>query len=231
MKVQFRAAKGSGRLTSTPYYIGTPQHERTMSKKETYEYCADKTGYKPTAVKAVFLGVKKYIRENAGKGNITYIDGVTSIRNFVRGAFEGLTGPWVKGKNCLMVGSVEMDPFKTLLADVVPVNRTDGAKPVINTVLDEATMEYGVITGTDLFSIAGADLGPDSEKADEYVCFENGKGVEVAKAEITYSDLQNVKAKLATALEPGEYTLVVYTRSGMGDEYGVKKVTRKVTVK
>ena len=40
----------------------------------------------------------------------------------------------------------------------------------------------------------------------------------------------NVKAKLAAALEPGEYMLKVYTRSGMGEEFGVKCATRKVTI-
>ena len=90
-------------------------------------------------------------------------------------------------------------PFKTVLAAVIPVNKTEGAKPAINTVLDETTLVYDVITGTDVFSIAG-------------------------------SDLQNVKAQLAAALEPGEYTLKVYTRSGLGDQYGVHVATRKVQV-
>ena len=57
----------------------------------------------------------------------------------------------------------------------------------------------------------------------------NARGVET-KAEITFSDLQNVKARLAAALEPGEYTLKVYTRSGLGDQYGVHVATRKVQV-
>ena len=136
----------------------------------------------------------------------------------------------MRGVNSLVVAAVELDPFKSVLAGIVPSNNTDGANPVINTVLDETTREYGVITGTDVFSIAGADLAPDSEKEDEYVCLTDGDGVE-HKAEITYSDLQNVKAKFDVALPAGEYTLCVSTRSGMGDEFGVKKATRKVTVK
>lgn len=80
---------------------------------------ADRTGYKPTAVKSVFLALREYLRENVVRGNITYVDGISSVRNYVRGAFEGLSGPWVKGKNYLMVESVEMDPFKTLLAGVI----------------------------------------------------------------------------------------------------------------
>ena len=230
MNVPFVTSKGSNRLTSTAYYIGLPKHERSMSKKETYALCAERTGYKPTAVKAVFLGLKAYLKSNAAMGNITYIDGIASVRNYCRGAFASLAGPWVKGVNYLVVEPVEMDPFKTLLAGVVPQNQTEGAKPVINTVLDETTREYGEITGTDVFSIAGADLGPDAEKEDEYVALTDKDGVE-HKAEIEYSDLQNVKAKMAAALPAGDYTLCVYTRSGMGDEFGVKKATRKVVVK
>ena len=44
-------------------------------------------------------------------------------------------------------------------------------------------------------------------------------GIET-KAEITFSDLQNVKAHLTAALPAGEYTMKVYTRSGLGDAFG-----------
>ena len=229
MTVKFITVKGPGGLAAEPFYLGIPQHERTTSKRETYEYCAERTGYKATAIRAVFMAAAEFIRENQRKGNITFIDGVASIRNYVRGAFDGLAGPWVKGRNVLMVNAVEMEPFKTLLAAIVPVNNTEGAKPAINTVLDDVTLVYDVITGTDTFSIAGADLAPDTTKDDEYVALVDVHGVET-KAEITFSDLQNVKAHLATALTPGEYTLKVYTRSGLGDAFGVRVASRKVTV-
>jgi hypothetical protein len=200
-----------------------------MSRRETYEYLAERTGYKATAIRAVFMAAAEFIRENQRKGNITYIDGVASIRNYVRGAFAGLSGPWVKGRNVLMVNAVEMEPFKTILVGVVPSNNTEGAKPVINTVLDETTLVYDVITGTDTFSIAGADLAPDTTKEDEYVALVDVHGIET-KAEITFSDLQNVKAHLASSLLAGEYTLKVYARSGLGDQFGVHVASRKITV-
>ena len=229
MTVKYITVKGPDRLAREPFYMGVPQHERTLSRREFYDLVAERTGYRPTAVKAVFMALAEYIRENQRKGNITFINGVASIRNYVRGAFAGLAGPWVKGVNYLSVKAVEMDPFKTLLGAIVPTNKTEGAKPVINTVLDETTLVYDVITGTDGFSIAGADLAPDPTKPDEYVAFADAHGVET-KAEITFSDLQNVKAHLASALAPGEYTLKVYTRSGLGDAFGVRVATRKVVV-
>ena len=229
MTVKFMTVKGSENLGRAPFYVGIPQHERTMSRREAYEHIAAATGYTPTAVRAVFMAAAEYVRENQRRGNITYLDGVASIRNYVRGAFEGLAGPWVKGRNVLMVKAVEMEPFKSILAAVVPLNRTEGAKPAINTVLDETTLVYDVITGTDVFSIAGADLAPDTTKGDEYVALASAQGVET-KAEITFSDLQNVKAQLASALPAGEYTLKVYTRSGLGDEFGVHVASRKAVV-
>ncbi len=229
MTVKFITIKGQGDIARAPFYMGVVQHERTLSAQEAYELCASHTGYRATAVRAVFMAVAEYIRENQRRGNITFIDGVASIRNYVKGAFEGLSGPWVKGVNYISVNAVEMDPFKTVLAAVVPTNRTEGAKPAINTVLDETTLVYDVITGTDPFSIAGADLAPDPTKDDEFVAFAGRDGQET-KAEIDFSDLQNVKAHLASALPAGEYTLKVYTRSGLGDEFGVHVASRKVTV-
>ena len=229
MTVKFITVKGSENLGRSPFYVGLVQHDRTMSRRETYEYLAERTGNNATAIRAVFMAAAEFIRENQRKGNITYIDGVASIRNYVRGAFDGLAGPWVKGRNVLMVNAVEMEPFKSLLAAILPTNKTEGAKPTINTVLDETTLVYDVITGTDTFSIAGADLAPDTTKEDEYVALVDAHGIET-KAEITFSDLQNVKAHLASALLAGEYTLKVYTRSGLGDQFGVHVASRKVVV-
>ena len=229
MTVKFVTVKGSERLGRNPFYVGFVQHDRTLSPSETYELCARHTGYKATAIRAVFMALAEFIRENQRKGNITFLDGVASIRNYVKGAFEGLGGPWVKGRNYLSVQAVELEPFKTLLAGIVPLNNTEGAKPAINTVLDETTLVYDVITGTNGFSIAGADLAPDPTKPDEYVALMDVHGIET-KAEITFSDLQNVKAHLTTALPVGEYTMKVYTRSGLGDQFGVHVTTRKVAV-
>ena len=157
------------------------------------------------------------------------IDGIASVRNVVKGSFETIHGPWVPGVNMLVLNAFELDPFKSALAGYLPVNRTEGAKPVINTVFDETTRVYDEITGTDLFSIAGSDLAPDATKEDEYVALVSSAGVET-KAEIEFSDLQNVKARLASALPAGQYTLKVFTRSGFGEDFGVRVATKRVTV-
>ncbi|MBQ6102757.1 MAG: hypothetical protein IJL06_03710, partial [Kiritimatiellae bacterium] len=195
-----------------------------------YEYLSQQTGFKPAQLRAAFRGLAKALAANAARGTSSGIDGVASIRNVVKGSFETVPGPWTPGVNMLLVNAFELDPFKSALAGFVPVNRTEGARPVINTVFDEVMRVYDEITGTDLFSIAGNDLAPDATKEDEYVALADAHGAET-RCEIEFSDVQNVKARLASALPAGQYTLRVYTRSGFGDEFGVRVASRKVTVK
>ena len=45
--IKFITVKGNGDLAREPFYVGIPQHERTISARETYELCAKHTGYKP----------------------------------------------------------------------------------------------------------------------------------------------------------------------------------------
>ena len=229
MTPRFMTVKGAGTSAAAPYYIGHVQHDRAMSRREAYEYLSQQTGFRPAQLRAAFLGLAKALAANAARGNSSGIDGVASFRNVARGAFETVHGPWRPGVNMLVVNAFELDPFKSALSGFVPVNRTEGAKPVINTVFDETTRVYDEITGTDLFSIAGNDLAPDANAEDEYVALVNAQGVET-KCEIEFSDVQNVKARLASALPAGQYTLKVYTRSGFGGEFGVHVATRKVMV-
>lgn len=226
---QFITIRGSSGLTDKPYYIGLVQHEGTMTKPESYAYAASKIGYQPTAVSAAFLALAKALKVNADRGNISQLEGIASFRNMPKGSFDNITGPWVRGRNVLVVNVTTLDPFKSALAGVVPVNRTEGANPSISTVFDETTEVYGVITGTDTISVAGVDLAPDTTKDDEYVALVDQTGVET-KAVISSSTLTNVRFAMAVAPAPGEYTLKIYTRSGLGEDFGVRVATRKVTV-
>ena len=228
-KVNYHTVRGSSELAAAPYYVGLVQHERTMSRREAYDFFADRIGYRAAAIRGTFMAFRDLVRENAHRGNITHIDGVATVRNLCKGAFATQTGPWVRGVNSLLIAAQTIDPFKSVLVGVIPVNSTGGANPIINSVHDETTGEYDVITGTDLFSVAGSDLGPDTSKADEYVALISKTGQET-RCQVVYSDLGNVKAQLTSPLEAGEYTLVVNTTSGMGDGYGVHKATRRVKV-
>lgn len=224
---KFITVKSALSTADKPFYIGIVQHDRTMAARETYAYLAAKLGYTVTQIRATNKALAKVLKAHADKGNIAVIDGVASVRHVVRGAFESDVGPWVKGKNFIILNAYELDPFKSALAGVTPENKTGGANPKIDSVLEETTGEYDVLRRD--ISIAGTDLGPDTSKDDEYVCLVNKDGAET-RLTVTYSDLLLVSATLPDGMTPGAYTLKVYTRSGFGEEFGVKTATRKVRV-
>lgn len=103
-----------GTAAAKPAPIALPQHERTLSPRETYAYCEKKTGYPSTQIHAVFKALAEFLRENAQRGNISHIDDVASVRSYAKGAFETLYGPLIKGRNHLLVAAVEMDPFRSI---------------------------------------------------------------------------------------------------------------------
>lgn len=222
---------GVSSMTATPFYRGVLQCERIIPRKEAYKLLSGQLGLTATVLSIGFRGFSEALKEKVSASAACVIDGIGRVQPKVKGSFDFSHGPWVKGRNYLEIGVNELDPFKSTLAGVVPKNRTAGADPTINSVIDTVTGEFDVITGTDEFSFTGRDLAPDTDKDDEYVALADKNGVEVAKAPVSLSTLGNVVAALETAIDPGEYTLCCYTRSGMGAEFGVKCAKRKVTVK
>ena len=49
---RFITMRGNSTRTASPFYIGIPQHERIMSKREAYGHAAERTGYKATAIRS-----------------------------------------------------------------------------------------------------------------------------------------------------------------------------------
>ena len=61
MIVKFITMKGASGIAAAPYYVGFVQHDRTMSRRETYAYCAERTGFKAAAIRAVFMALAEFI--------------------------------------------------------------------------------------------------------------------------------------------------------------------------
>jgi|GEM_PF-6923286 len=227
---KFGTVAGQSTKATAPYYVGLVQHESTMSKKDTYEHLAEKLKFSSANIKAAFLGLGKVLKQNANKGNDAIMDSIAHFKIYAKGSVAGSTGPWVKGVNSLMIVPLEQDAFKNAMGDIIPQNVTEGLTPEITTVLDTVTGDYDVITGTDVVSIGGRNLGPDVTKTDEkaYVLFDDGTTIPLA---IQSSSLTQVTAKFETApTRTGKCKIVVATRCGLGEEFGVKTATRVVEI-
>ena len=228
---RFATVKGqSDALSTDPFYRGIPQCERVMSVNETLAYLNEKLGYETAKIRSTLTALGKVQLAYLNKGAFSVFDGVSAVKIACRGGFKNVDGPWEKGRNSLVAISVERDPYKSTFEGVTPENITEGLTPVINTVMDETTGEFDVLTGTDPFSVAGYNLAPDPDAEDEYVGLIDQDGT-LTKAAITHSDIGNVKAALTSAPAAGRYTLVVATRCGLGSEFAVVEARRKITVK
>ena len=231
MAFKFKTAKGSSMLTETPFNVGRIQNERIMPKKETYAFLVEEVGGKKADHAAAWKGLARAIMLNSEMGNAARIDGLGIFRNSCRGSFDGSSGPWVKGRNLIIVACNELNEFKNALADVIPVNNTQGDRPTITGILNLALDEYDVIRAGDSISMAGTNLAPDTEKPDEFVALYKGDAL-ITKANITKSELNTVEFVFeGVTLDPGDYKAVIYTRCGeAGDDVAVKSTSRNVKV-
>ena len=71
---RFITTKGSTSLTDKPYYIGFVQHDSVMTKKETYEFLAERLAFSEANICATFRALAATLEINAAKGLITFFD-------------------------------------------------------------------------------------------------------------------------------------------------------------
>ena len=80
MTPKFMTAKGAGLASGQSYYIGHVQHDRAMSKRETYEFLSERTGFRPAQLRAAFLAsyLTKELR-GSGPEKTSFSSNITSI--------------------------------------------------------------------------------------------------------------------------------------------------------
>lgn len=232
MAYKFKLRKGSNTLSEKDFYVGRIQNDRIYSKKEAYKYLVDEVGGKRADHAAAWRAVMEQVLINAGRGNATRIEGLGTFRNTVKGPFQTSVGPWVKGTNMILVECRELTEFRNALEGIVPVNNTQGDKPVIKSILNTELEDYDIVRVGDVLSMGGQNLAPDMEAEDEYVGIFKGD-VLLKKATIVKSELNTVEFKFeAVTLLPGsDYRIGIFTRCGDSDEgVSVKSAYRNVTV-
>ena len=213
-------------------YAAGVQHNATLNADESATAIAAYLKVTPAQFKAAWRALAGSMKRNAKLGNQSTVDGAFRVANMVKGWFQTLTSPWDKTRNFLQVNAVALDPLKSVVAGADVVNKTEGAKPSIDSVLDTLTGKYDEIKIGDPLYVAGKDISIDTSKSDEFVALKDKKtGAVVVKATVSRSDNQTIDCAFEDAeVEPGEYTFVVQTRSGLGEDFGVATATRVVKV-
>ena len=213
-------------------YAAGVQHDATLNVDECAPDIAAYLKVTPVQFKMAWRALAAGLKRQAKLGNQSTVDGAFRVGDVVKGWFDTLTSPWNKARNFLQVNATAIDPLKSALGDVSVVNRTEGAKPSIDSVLDTMTGRYDEIRIGNALYVAGKDIALDTSKADEFAALKSKKtGAIVCKAMVTRSDNQTLDCKFeGAAVEPGEYVFVIQTRSGLGEDFGVATATRLVRV-
>ena len=213
-------------------YAAGVQHDATLNVDECAPSIAAYLKVTPVQFKTAWKALAGGIKRQAKLGNQSTVDGAFRVANTVKGWFETMTSAWNKSKNFLQVNATAIDPLKSALGDVTVVNKTEGAKPSIDSVLDTLTGKYDEIKIGNPLYVAGKDISIDTSKTDEFVALKDKKsGAIVCKAAVSRSDNQTLDCSFdGTEVEPGEYVFVVQTRSGLGEDFGVATATRLVRV-
>ena len=212
-------------------YAAGVQHNATLNADESATAIAAYLKVTPAQFKTAWRLLAASMKRNAKLGNQSTVDGAFRVANMVKGWFQTLTSPWDKTRNFLQVSAIALDPLKSVVAGADVVNKTEGAKPSIDSVLDTLTGKYDEIKIGDPLYVAGKDISIDTSKTDEFVGLKDKKTGAVVKATVSRSDNQTIDCAFeGVEVEPGEYTFVVQTRSGLGDDFGVASATRNVKV-
>ena len=212
-------------------YAAGVQHDATLNAEESAPSISAYLKVTPAQFKAAWRALAAGLKRQAKLGNQSTVDGAFRVADSIKGWFDTMTSPWNKSRNFLQVNATAIDPLKSALGEATVVNKTEGAKPSIDSVLDTLTGQTDEIKIGDPLYVAGKDIAIDTSKADEFVALKNKKTGAVVKAVVSRSDNQTIDCTFEDVeVEPGEYTFVVQTRSGLGDDFGVATATRLVKV-
>ena len=216
---------------NSPCYTAHVKHNGTVKSEDFVKLLAERSGENKERVRYIWELAQAEIIRQLSEGNRLELESIAA-GIAVSGSFDSANAAWDREKNKLSPFINAKGELKAALANLETVNITQGAKPVILSVLDTVHKTDGLIVGgteVDIL-ISGKDLAVNEEAEDEGVWLEDSKGVIVATATVTMSDKSIINCHLPNVPGDGEYKLVVATRGGLGESYGVAIAKKTVKV-
>lgn len=217
---------------NSPCYSARVKHNGTVSTDEFVKRLAERSGEEKERVRFIWELAQNELARQLGAGKRIEL-GSLSAGIAVAGSFDSANAPWDSQTNKLVPHLNTKGELKNALVDLEAVNVTEGAKPVVLSVLDTIFAEDGVLKGNANITalISGKDLAVDPQAADEGVWLEDKNGVIVATATVNDSDCATIDCTFAETPAEGDYKLVVATRGGLGAEFGVAMAKKNVQVR
>ena len=207
------------------------QHNGQIGEETFKARVARRCGHDVSVVNGVMGGFQGQIREELENGNCVNW-GWGGARLTAKGSAESVGEPWNPEKHRLVAVVAAKGDLKNCLADFDMVNTTVGATVVVQHVADTVNQTDGVIGGVSDVEVrvTGNGLAVDAEAEGEGVWIEDAKGVVQAVATVTEATTTTLGCRFATLPADGTYWLVVASRNGLGEAYGVGTGRKKITV-
>ena len=235
MEIPFKTVMSSLKKGGKACYRAIPLTQGSVDMKILTEHAAARVGMDPAVMRfngeLLFAQISKELLD----GKRVEIENLFSGGIAVEGVFEAANSPWDKTKNRLVPYFYAKGDMKNAFAGATGVNVTVGNHCTIKRVLDTSLKTDGVIANIANVTvyISGVNMLVDATAEDEGVWLEDEEGTIVAKATVTASTSTTTDATFTTfpLVKAGAYKIVVGSRGGLGEGFGVSIARKAVEIK
>ena len=214
-KLEVMVHENTGATKDTAPYLGSFVSKGNIDFAALAEQLSKRCGLPAIQIEAILRGsfseFAKLQREDPVR--INFDGGCVYI--VMKGTFNSSDARFDSDKNSLELVWLLSDEIRNALVNETPkiVTGDTSTKVRLDTVADvETPRPYQLIHGTKKFKCTGINLVTTDEGAEVYL--ENGMGVKIPCIVDEIFSKQEFNAHVSTAVEPGDYKLVVKSRGG-----------------
>ena len=220
--------ENTGATKDAAAYLGNYASKETVRLEAGSDQMSAKCGLPPIQVLAILSGSFEAIEALERESLVRVHTDIGVVCGVITGSFPTADAPFDRERNSLQLALRLDDSIRLSLANAVPaiVNDGSGTRVRLGNIMDlETQRPMNVIHGQKPFRVAGFNMVMDDEGAEVYL--QNPLGITFPVTVDEVASRQLFTAHVATAVEPGDYKLVVKSRGG--DPEGVLQTTfRKV---
>ncbi len=211
--IAFSLVRVSKGITQKPFYRAVVQSNGILENDELAGLMAARTKQEASLFRYFMNVLSEELERQMLEGRKIKI-GRLEIGLAIRGTFTSEDEEFDPAKHRLAAVVRTLNPFRGVMAAVVPENVTSGLTCSVAAAMDACTKRLSEITGTNRLLIQGRNLGISPDNPDEGVWLADPKtGDVVSVAVVERSDSQTIDCVFTEPPAPGVYTLVVSCRN------------------
>ena len=211
-------------------HIGRIRHNNTLAKDEIIGRFASFIGSKPSLAEMYVNGLCEYIKEELSNGNRLDF-GDFAIGVTMEGGLPAANSPFDPTVNKLKVQMTAKKGLSAAVARLKAINETGAEKSQIFSVLEhDSGNDFEILSrdGRRNIRTNGAFVKVHSKEGDEGVWVEARTGERLLTGEVYKCSEQTCDFYLEGHLDPGEYWLVICSRSASKRLLRAKRLIRVV---